>query len=183
MWGGPSACGSLPGRLAWLRLPTFCHGLLTLFVLLTFTCAPAFAGDGADPPQPLTVCEVLAHQDTYSGKPVLLVGRFSFREYGRFLSEKGCVLHVMLDAKNGPVPPAGFSVDTDATNRKLAAVRKTTALENFRFGSTDYDRWAMIYGRVEAGPPPAKHGSREFDDVSVQVLCHSLTLLIFLHEQ
>jgi hypothetical protein len=151
-------------------------------------CAPAFAADGAPALQPVTVCEVLAHPDAYSGKPVLLVGRFSFREYGRFLSEKGCVLHVVLDAKNGPVPPAAFSVDTEATNRKLAAVRKSTALANFRFGSSDYDRWAMVYGRVAAGPPPEKHtpvssDDHEFDASSAQVLCHSQTLLIFLHEQ
>jgi hypothetical protein len=155
----------------------------TFLLALALACAPAFAADGASALQPVTVCEVLAHPDTYSGKPVLLVGRFSFREYGRFLSEKGCVLHVVLDPRNGPVPPAAFSVDTEAASRKLAAIRKSTTLANFRFGSSDYDRWAMVYGRVEPGPPPEKHGGREFDDAPAQVLCHSQTLLIFLHEQ
>ena len=159
------------------------HPVRTLLLVLAFACAPAFAADGTAALQPVTVCELLAHPDTYSGKPVVVVGRFSFREYGRFLSEKGCVLHLVLDPKNGPVPPAAFSVDTEATNRKLAAVRKSTTLANFRFGSSDYDRWAMVYGRVEPGPPPEKRSGREFDDASTQVLCRSQTLLIFLREQ
>jgi hypothetical protein len=143
----------------------------------------ALAADAPAVLQPVTVCEALAHPETYSSKPVLLLGRFSFRDYGRFLSEKGCVLHVLFDGKNGAVPPVLFSVDTAATDRKLAAVRKSTNLATFRFGSTDYDRWALVYGRVESVPAPEKHGTQEFDDASGKVLCHSQTLLIFLHEQ
>jgi hypothetical protein len=149
----------------------------TFFLLVALASAPAFAAD------PVTVCEVLAHPDAYAGKPVVVVGRYSFREYGRFLSEKACVLRVVIDSKNGPVPPASFAVDVEATNRKLAVVRKTTSLANFRFGSDDYDRWAIVYGRLETAPPPDKHTDREFDDASAQVLCHSQTLLIFLHDQ
>jgi len=144
---------------------------------------PALAADAPTALQPVTVCEALAHPEMYSGKPVLLMGRFSFRDYGRFLSEKGCVLHLMFDSKTGPVPPAAFSVDTGATDRKLTAVRKTTNLATFRFGSSDYDRWALVYGRLEPAAAPDKHGGREFDDASGEVLCHSQTLLIFLHEQ
>ena len=154
------------------------HRVRTFFLILAFACVCASADE------PLaTVCEVLAHPEAYSGKPVVVVGRFSFREYGRFLSEKDCVLRVLLDAKTGPVPAANFAVDNDAAGRKLAAVRKSTSLAAFRFGSSDYDRWAMIYGRVEPAPPPEKHGGREFEAASSQVLCHSQTLLIFLHEQ
>ena len=148
---------------------------------------PALAADAPAVLQPVTVCEALAHPETYSGKAVLLLGRFSFRDYGRFLSEKGCVLHLMFDSKNGPVPPAAFSVDTGATDRKLDAVRKSTNLATFRFGSSDYDRWALVYGRIggriEPVPVPEKHGNREFDGASGEVLCHGQTLLIFLHEQ
>jgi hypothetical protein len=89
----------------------------------------------------------------------------------------------MFDSKNGPVPPAAFSVDTGATDRKLDAVRKSTNLATFRFGSSDYDRWALVYGRIEPVPVPEKHGNREFDGASGEVLCHGQTLLIFLHEQ
>jgi len=160
------------------------HSLPARILVPLILCAPAFAASGAAAPEPLSVCEVLAHQDAYAGKPVVLVGRFSFREYGRFLSEKGCVLHIVLDARNGPLPPADFSVDTEAANRKLAAVRRTTALGSFRFGSTDYDRWAVVYGRMQpATPGSEKHAGREFDDASAQLVCRSQTLLIFLHEQ
>ncbi len=152
-------------------------------LLLASACAPAFAADTDAALQPVSVCEVLAHPDAYAGKPIVVVGRFSFREYGRFLSEKGCVLHVVFDSKNGPIPTAAFAVDNEAATRKLAAVRKSTTLATFRFGSSDYDRWAMVYGRVETGPPPEKHSGREFEDANGQVLCHGQTLLIFLHEQ
>ena len=135
-------------------------------------------------PDPVTVCELLSHADSLADKPVLVVGRYSFREYGRFLSEKDCVLRIVLDAKNGPLPPDGFSVDAAAANRKLAIVRKSTALGTFRFGSSDYDRWALIYGRVEAGASPQKHSpAHEFDEDARPVVCRSQTLVIFLHEQ
>ena len=155
----------------------------TVLTILACACAAAFAADVPAPLQPVTVCEILAHPDVYAGKPIVVVGRFSFREYGRFLSEKGCVLHILLDSKNGPVPPAAFSVDVEATNRKLADVRKTTNLASFRFGSSEYDRWAMVYGRVEPAPPPERHGEREFDNAASQVVCRSQTLLIILHDQ
>ena len=157
--------------------------IVQTFGVLMLACIPAFAAEGAATAPPATVCEVLAHPDDYSGKPVVVVGRFSFREYGRFISEKGCVLRVVLDGKNGPVPPDSFAVDNAAASRKLAAVRKTTPLATFRFGSSEYDRWAMIYGRVEPVQTAEKHGTHEFDDASGQILCHSQTLLIFLREQ
>ena len=143
------------------------------------------AADGAtSSPDPVTVCELLSHTDALAGKPVLVVGRYSFRDYGRFLSEKDCVLRVVLDAKNGPLPPDSFSVDAAAASRKLAIVRKSTALDSFRFGSSDYDRWALVYGRVESGPSHQKHStSREFDEDARPVMCRSQTLVIFLHEQ
>jgi len=142
------------------------------------------SADATSSLEPVTVCELFEHADTLAGKPVLVVGRYSFREYGRFLSEKDCVLRVVLDAKNGPLPPDGFGVDAAAASRKLAIVRKTTTLGTFRFGSSDYDRWAIIYGRVESVPTPQKHSTaREFDDDARPVVCRSPTLVIFLHDQ
>jgi len=154
-------------------------------LLIALAGARLFAADGSSGAlDPVTVCELLAHTDTLAGQPVLVVGRYSYREYGRFLSEKGCVLRVVLDAKNGPLPPDSFSVDAAAASRKLAIVRKSTALGAFRFGSSDYDRWALIYGRVVSGPPPQKHSTaREFDEDARPVLCRSQTLVIFLREQ
>jgi len=144
-----------------------------------------FAADAAASSlEPVTVCELLEHTDTLAGKPVLVVGRYSFREYGRFLSERDCVLRVVLDAKNGPLPPDSFSIDAAAASRKLAIVRRSTPLGSFRFGSSDYDRWALVYGRVESGPSPQKHPTaREFDEDARPVVCRSQTLVIFLHDQ
>ena len=154
-------------------------------LVLAFLGLPALAGEVAPgAPGPVTVCEVLSHPGVFAGKPVLLVGRYSFRDYGRFLSEKDCVLRVVLDAKSGPLPPDAFSVDSGETARKLAIVRKSTTLGTFRFGSSDYDRWALVYGRVETGLSAPKHASaREFDEDSRPVMCHSETLVIFLHDQ
>jgi len=35
-------------------------------------------------------------------------------------------------------------------NKKFAAMVKKTTLGKFRFGTADYDRWAVVYGRVMA---------------------------------
>ena len=155
----------------------------TFFFALALACMPALAADANATAQPATVCDVLAHPAGYTGKPILVVGRYSFREYGRFLSEKDCVLRIVLDEKDGPVPPGAYAVDNVAAVRTLAAVRKSTALAKFRFGSSEYDRWAIVYGRVEPALPPEKHGPREFDDATSRILCHSETLIVFLREQ
>jgi len=154
----------------------------TFLLALAVALSPVFAADANAPVQPAAVCEVLAHPANYAGRTVLVVGRFSFREYGRFLSEKDCVLRVVLDEKDGPVPPSGFAVNNDAAARTLATIRKTTSLAKFRFGSAEYDRWAMIYGLVEPASPPEKRGAREFDDAASRILCHSDTLIVFLRE-
>ena len=46
-------------------------------------------------------------------------------------------------------------------DKRLLAVQQHTTLGRFRFGSTDYDRWAVVYGRVEShkGEDPAKFGA------------------------
>ena len=157
--------------------------LVQIFLFLTMlACAQAMGADAPAALQPVTVCEALAHPDDYAGKPLAVVGRFSFRENGRFISEKNCVLRVVLDGRNGPVPPVMFAVNNETAKQKLADVRKTTALANFRFGSSDYDRWAMVYGRIEPVPASEKRGAREFGDASSQILCRSQTLVIYLRE-
>ena len=145
-------------------------------------CLPATAADGPVTVQPTTVCEVLAHPEEYAGKPIVVVGRFSYRSYGRFLSEKDCVLRVVLDGKNGPAPAGSFAVNNAEATRKLAAIRKTTTLATFRFGSSDYDRWAVIYGRVEPGHSTEKPGAREFEGAASQILSRSQSLVIFLRQ-
>ena len=59
------------------------------------------------------------------------------------------LLWLVEDSSDGPRPPADFELDAVALNRKLAGMRQHTSLGKFRFGTPDYDRWAVIYGRVE----------------------------------
>ena len=105
---------------------------------------------------PQTVCEILHDLNASERGPVAALGRYSFREQGRWLSEQSCdgaasppILWLTEDGTDGPKPPADFELDGVALNRKFADVRKRTALGKFRFGSSDYDRWAVVYGRVE----------------------------------
>ena len=123
-------------------------------------CAFALA---ADPPLvPLTVCEVLNDLASNEGKAVAVLGRYSFRENGRWMGAQVCdtgspglrgtppLLWLVEDSNDGPKPPGDFELDAVALNRKLAEMRQHTSLGKFRFGTPDYDRWAVIYGRVEA---------------------------------
>jgi hypothetical protein len=113
--------------------------------------------------QPLTVCEVLKDVASNDGKPVAVLGRFSFRRDGRTLNEESCgaaaepgtppqpnSIRLTDDTKNGPKPPEVFALDGAAVNRKLKTIQEHTKLHTFRFGTADYDRWAVIYGRIEA---------------------------------
>ena len=51
----------------------------------------AAAAQGAGPRlQPVTVCEVLQDLAAYDGKVVAVIGRFSFRQNGRWLGELKC---------------------------------------------------------------------------------------------
>jgi hypothetical protein len=107
---------------------------------------------------PLGVCEVLRDLPALEGKSVAVVGRYSFRGSGRWVGEESCTpsvtvplqLWVVEDLKSGPKPPENFELDAVALNRKFTELRRRTPLGKFRFGTPDYDRWAVIYGRVEA---------------------------------
>jgi hypothetical protein len=126
-----------------------------VFLLAVLAALPATFADA--PIIPLTVCEIVDGLPMYDGKPVAVLGRYSFRDKGRWLSEQSCAspppadptLWLVEDTKDGPHPPGNFELDGSAVERKLAEVRKRTALARFRFGSSDYDRWALVYGRVE----------------------------------
>src|SRR5215471_16079411 len=129
--------------------PVFLIGILLL----------AVSAPGAEPALvPVTVCEILQDLPMYEGKPVALVGRYSFRQDGRWLGQEACELDpgtpatvwLTEDAREAPKPPADFELDGIMLARKLADIRKHTALGKFRFGTPDYDRWAVVYGRVEA---------------------------------
>ena len=74
--------------------------------------------------QPVTVCEVLQDLSAYDGKVVAMVGRFSFRQNGRWIGQQNCdrklvigeqewpsALWVAYDPASAPKPPAVLAVD------------------------------------------------------------------------
>lgn len=109
-----------------------------------------------EPIIPYTVCEIAGDLAKFEANPVAALGRYSFREDGRWLGEQACgesagpvLLRLDEDGKEGPKTSGTFEIDAVTLNRKFADLRKRTALGKFRFGSPDYDRWAVVYGRVE----------------------------------
>jgi hypothetical protein len=147
----------------------------------------ALAATGADNGLvPLTVCEVLKDLPAQDGKAVAVLGRFSFRREGRTINEETCqpkseagapappnAIHLFDDSKSGPKPPEVFALDGAAVSRKLKAVQEHTSLRTFRFGTPDYDRWAVIYGRIELDKAKAGVASLVYRGDGV---------ILFLHE-
>jgi hypothetical protein len=114
---------------------------------------------GADQPvTPMGVCEVLRDIPALAGKDLAVVGRYSFRADGRWMSEQACdapaaappELWLVEDSKEAPRLPEHFEIDAIALHKKLLEIERRTSLGKFRFGTPDYDRWAVVYGRVEA---------------------------------
>jgi hypothetical protein len=149
------------------------------------------AADG--PIEPLTVCEVLKDLPTHDGKNLAVLGRFSFRRDGRTLNEGTCgekdstgehsappALRLMDDSKSGPKPPDVYALDGAAVNRKLKAMQEHTTLGKFRFGTPDYDRWAVVYGRIEADKttPSGSAGSSP----AARLVFRGDGVVLFLHD-
>ena len=117
----------------------------------------SLAARSSEPPLvPYTVCEILHDLAAFDGKSMAVLGRYSFRQQeGRWVGEQSCegstppLLWVEEDAAAGPKPPDDFELNADVLSHKLGEVRRHTTLGRFRFGSPDYDRWAVVYGRVE----------------------------------
>jgi len=136
-----------------------------VFLLGALAALPGVCADSAI--VPLTVCEIVRDLEMYQEKPVAVLGRYSFRQQGRWLAEQSCEdqqssdpkLWLVEDTKDGPRPPNDFELDALALDRKWAEVRKRTSLAKFRFGTPDYDRWAVVYGRVEARRGDASKGA------------------------
>jgi hypothetical protein len=124
--------------------------------VLVLACFLTVSIKAADPIVPVTVCEVVGHPAAYEGKDVAVLGRYSFRKDGRWIGEQTCapsstnppLLWLAEDSTDGPKPPADFELDANVLNRKFAELVKHTVLGKFRFGTPDYDRWAVVYGRV-----------------------------------
>jgi hypothetical protein len=106
---------------------------------------------------PLSVCDLLRDLPAHDGQAVALVGRYSYRTNARWVSQQGCAglpdgqatLWMVEDSKEAPKAPDIFEFDATALDKKLAEVQEHTPLGKFRFGVMDYDRWAVIYGRVD----------------------------------
>jgi len=137
--------------------------------------------------RPTRVCEVLRRPAEYEGRAMMIVGRLSARGGERFLGEEKCgdggkaaLLELHADAAAGPKPDGSIDVDTAAVERSVAEMKKSTALRNFPFGSGDYDRWALVYGRVEMSGSSEKPVGDRF---AGRVVLRSDSLVIFLNDQ
>src|SRR5579871_2575466 len=98
----------------------------------------------ADPPiVPAGVCEVLRDLPAMEGKSVAVIGRYSYRENGRWLGEQSCApplavppqLWVVEDSKSGPKPPDDFQLDGVVLKKKFDELQRRSPLGKFRFGS------------------------------------------------
>ena len=136
---------------------TFKAGLFLTLALVSVSFA-------ADPPPvtPVTVCEVLRDLASHEGKDVAVLGRYSFRSSETWVGEQACDPAIALPPKlplledsEAPKLPESYTLDAVALHKKLADMQRRTSLGKFRFGTSDYDRWAVVYGRVEkrAGSP------------------------------
>ena len=137
-------------------------------------CAAARAQDRL---VPLTVCEILHDLTASQGKTMAVLGRYSFREAGSWVGEQMCEpaepaaaiaatvstappqLWLVEDPIDGPRPPEHFEMDATAVHHKIVEIARHTSLGKFRFGTPDYDRWAVIYGRVEPRKTEDKKGA------------------------
>ncbi len=130
--------------------------LVMSFRALVLVCLLSLPLRAASPFIPVTVCEILSNLAASEGKDLAVLGRYSFRKDGLWISEKACgasaptppVLWLVEDSSAGPKLPEEFELDAAVLNRKFADMLKSTALGKFRFGTPDYDRWAVVYGRV-----------------------------------
>jgi hypothetical protein len=130
------------------------HRLASFILVFCFSLNAVALAQEAAAVHPVNVCIILQDLDSYTGKVVAVVGRFSFRREGRFLSEENCgsaaaILPVAFDRKLAPKTPEHLEIEAGAVNKLLKTIQQTTALTKFRFGTPDYDRWAVVYGRVE----------------------------------
>jgi hypothetical protein len=119
---------------------------------------------GQEPMVPSTVCEVLRDLPASEGKSIAVLGRYSFREGGVWIGEQACApaaatppqFWLVEDPEKAPKLPDSYALDAAAVRRKLLEMGRRTSLGKFRFGTPDYDRWAVVFGRVEARKPEDK---------------------------
>ncbi|HZU26529.1 MAG TPA: hypothetical protein VFA04_13470 [Bryobacteraceae bacterium] len=157
------------------------------FRLAAALLSAALPALGAAAAHPVRVCDVLRKPEEYAGKAMLVLGRLSSRESGRFLGEERCsdqgkpvLLELHPDRQAGPLPDGSIDVDRAAVEHDIAEMKKSTALHTFPFGSGEYDRWAIVYGRVEIPTANTKPAS---DRYAGKIVLRSDSLVIFLNDQ
>ena len=164
-----------------------------LFMTVCLSGARLYAPEA---PLPVVrVCDILRDLPSYHGKNVAIVGRFSYRDEGRFVSEKTCdsikseartdpaAILVLYDSKSAPKPPHDLYFDRNLVDKQLELIRRQTSLASFRFGSQDYDRWAVVYGRIEMNKdsaPRSKPASNQFEPAPARIICASSSMVVFL---
>lgn len=137
--------------------------MLRVLVIAFLASTAALCAD--DTIVPMTVCEVVSNLPANDGKVVAVIGRYSYRSVGRWMDEQNCggttgsgqgatpALWLVEDSKEAPKPPEHLNLDSAALKSKFALVQRRSTLGNFRFGTSDYDRWAVVYGRIERKDP------------------------------
>jgi hypothetical protein len=124
-------------------------------MLLLLASAATFSAEA--PIVPLGVCEVVRTLADHDSKNIAVLGRYSFRESGRWISEDTCdpaaeapPQITLVQSSLGPAAPGEFELDAAALRKKLTAIQHHTSLGKFRFGTPDYDRWAVVFGQIKA---------------------------------
>lgn len=133
-----------------------CRQLVKVTCIAALACV-SFAADAPPAPAvPQSVCEILRDLPAYAGKDVAVLGRYSFRSSAVWIGEQSCSPALegasALQLEEEPTAPkllTDFALDAKELHRKFADIRNRTALGKFRFGTPDYDRWAVIYGRID----------------------------------
>jgi hypothetical protein len=138
--------------------------------------------------KPMTVCEVLENLKQYEGQPIAILGRFSFRTEGRWMSEDGCrpstpaehaLIWLAYDPQSAPRMASGYQMDGGTIDQKLQRIKKHTNLKQFRFGTSDYDRWAVVYGEIR---PQEKTLGHARHDAPAELVYAGDGYVMFLHE-
>jgi hypothetical protein len=139
----------LQGKIGFLRL------------ILRLGSVALLAGSVLSPAErgivPVSVCDLLRDLPSYDGQTVAVVGRYSYRTNSRWIAQQSCQpapdrpasLWVVENLNDAPKAPDVFQFDAAELDKKLLEVQQRTPLGKFRFGTPDYDRWAVVYGRVE----------------------------------
>jgi hypothetical protein len=144
--------------------------------------------------KPVTVCEILENLKQFEGQPVAMVGRFSFRSGGRWMSEDECgapngdarppehaLIWLAYEPQSAPRAAGGYQMDSAAIEQKLQRIKKHTSLKQFRFGTPDYDRWAVVYGEIRA-PEPEKAAPHAHPDAPAELVYAGDGYVLFLRD-